>query len=338
MVRTGSHAYVKYDFETSYGSGGSANKKFGLQDKLSSLSLTNNRMNLASLNQNTIHKFAYGQQQGTASMGFTLSSPWILGAILGVPAKTGSSSPFTYTYDGSASSSTIKTPRTIRMEVGLDAVDADILRTLKGGLVNNVSISTAVGGLVECTADITYGQEITSGSSISGGAPSDPSQEFPYTFAHAELQFGGRTVAQCQDVNLSLAQNSELLYGLNSHAAVASFRRVLDITGSFRASWVDKKLLEKLLAQVKSDSATTFQETVGSNLTQADGSGGSKAEFKISFIENATNQKIIITLTGLSITDQSISGIEPVEPIFEEINWQAKTISVVATSTLTAEP
>ncbi len=70
MVRTGAHGYLKYDFETSYASGGTANKKFGLQDRLTSLSLTNNRINLPSLNQNTLHSFAYGQQQGTASVSF----------------------------------------------------------------------------------------------------------------------------------------------------------------------------------------------------------------------------------------------------------------------------
>jgi hypothetical protein len=47
MVRTGAHAYVKYEFEDDgYGnlvSGQSPNKKFGLQDKLTSLSLTNIR-------------------------------------------------------------------------------------------------------------------------------------------------------------------------------------------------------------------------------------------------------------------------------------------------------
>jgi hypothetical protein len=324
MVRTGAHAYVKYEFEDDgYGnlvSGQSPNKKFGLQDKLTSLSLTNNRMNLAQLNKNTVHKFAYGQQQGTASVGFTLSNPWLFGALLGAPVTTGSSSPYTHTYNTAAN---LKTPRTIQIEVGFDGASADIVRRLKGALVNNISISASVGGMVECTADITYGQE-TAPSTTLGTAPAKPVQEFPYTFAHAELLLDGATVVQCQDVNLSIAQNSELLYGLNSHAAVASFRRVLDITGSFKASWINKNLLEKLLAQVKSDSAATYQETAHTAL-------------KLTFIENSTSQQIEITCTGLSLGDQSISGLEPVEPVFEEINWQVKTISVVAKSTTAAE-
>ena len=142
MVRTGAHAYIKYDFETAYGSGATPNKSFGLQDKMSSLSLTNNKVNLAKLNQNTVDKFAYGQQQGSASMSFTLSSPWIIGSILGSPTKAGTT-PFTYTYPASAGLP--KTARTIQIEVGYDGLSADIVRTLKGGIVGSLSISASVG-------------------------------------------------------------------------------------------------------------------------------------------------------------------------------------------------
>jgi len=326
MVRTGAHAYIKYGWEGAtlgaLASGETADKKFGLQDKMSSLSLTHNRQNLAALNKNTIDKFAYAQQAGSASVGFTLSNPWILGAILGEPVKAGSSSPYTYTYGAAAS---LKVPRTIQIEVGFDGASADIVRTLKGGLVNNLSINAAVNGIVDCTADIAYGKEGAPSTSL-GSAPSVPSQEFPYTFAHAELTVGGAVVAQCQEASLSIAQNSELLYGLNDHQAVSSFRRVLELTGSFKASWISKTLFEKVLEQIKQGSSSgTYSETIGGS-----------PEFKLTFT-NTANEKIEITGTGLSFTDHAISGLEPVEPIFEEINWQFKEISVVATSTLAAE-
>mgnify|MGYP003150706736 CR=1 FL=1 len=323
MVRTGAHAYVKYDFETSYGAGATANKKFGLQDKLTTLTLTNNRQNLAQLNQNTIHKFAYGQQQGSASMGFTLSNPWLFGALLGAPVTTGSSAPYTHTYNTAAN---LKTPRTIAIEVGYDGASADIVRTLKGGLVNSFGLSASVGGHVDCTADVTFGKESAPSTSL-GSSPSVPASEFPYTFAHAELTVNGNVVVQCQEASLNLAQNSELLYGLNSHQAVASFRKILDITGSFKASWINKNLFEKVLEQIKAGTSSgTFSETLGGS-----------PEFQMTFIRDSTNEKIVITGTGLSIGEISISGLEPVEPVFEEINWQMKTISVVATSPTATE-
>ena len=325
MVRTGAHVYVKYGWEgTTYGvldatgSGQVSDKKFGLQDKMSSLTLTNNKVNLAKLNQNTVDKFAYGQQQGSTSMSFTLSNPWVFGTILGTPTKAGTT-PFTYTYP--QTSGLPKTARTIQVEVGYDGLAADIVRTLKGGIIGSLSISASVGGLVDCSADITYGIETAPSSSL-GTAPTKPSEEFPYTFAHAELYFAGALVAQCQDASISLAQNAELLYGLGSHSGAAAYKRVLDITGSFKASWINQTLLDDLLAQI----ATVPQETVG----------GGATEFRLTF-EKSAAEKIVITLTGLAINDHGVSGLEPVEPVFEDINWTAKTISVVATSAATAE-
>ena len=325
MVRTGAHVYVKYGWEgdtygvlDATGAGQVADKKFGLQDKMSSLTLTNNKVNLAKLNQNTVDKFAYGQQQGSTSMSFTLSNPWIIGSILGTPTKAGTT-PFTYTYP--QTSGLPKTARTIQVEVGYDGLAADIVRTLKGGIIGSLSISASVGGLVDCSADITYGIETAPSSSL-GTAPTKPSEEFPYTFAHAELYFAGALVAQCQDASISLAQNAELLYGLGSHSGAAAYKRVLDITGSFKASWINQTLLDDLLAQI----AAVPQETVG----------GGATEFRLTF-EKSAAEKIVITLTGLAINDHGVSGLEPVEPVFEDISWTAKTISVVATSAATAE-
>lgn len=334
MVYTGAHGYLKWDFETGYASGGSPDKKFGLQDRLSSLSLTNGRINLPSLNQNTLHSFAYGQQSGTASVSFVLSNPWIFGAILGAPfSDVQSGSLYKHQYPHS-SNGLNKSPRTVVMEVGIDAT-TDHVRTLRGGLVNSLGISTSVGSLVECTTDISYGKEIAPSTSLNS-APTKPTPEFPYTFAHAELRVGGSLITECQDVSLNIAQNAELLYGLNSHHAVDSFRRVLEITGSFRSAWKDKTRLENLLAQIAADTSTTYAETVGGS-----------PEFRLIFnktdsiASNGTftpsDESIEITCTGLSFNDLGLSGFEPVEPIYEEVSWQAKEITVKAYNTQSAE-
>ena len=60
-IRTGASAYLKYEYESSYGTGGTPNKKFGLQDRLTNWTLTHNRLDLKQLDQTTINKYAYGQ-------------------------------------------------------------------------------------------------------------------------------------------------------------------------------------------------------------------------------------------------------------------------------------
>ena len=327
MVRTGASAYIKYGFENGgYGSvtgtyEDTVNKRFGLQDKMTSLTLTNNKVNLAKLNQTTVDRYAYGQQSGSASVGFTLSNPWLFGMVLSAPVPTGSSTPYTHTWQNSTLA---PEARTIQIEIGIDD-STNMTRRLKGGIVGAVSLSTSVGGLVDCTTDITYGQETAPTTALT--PPTKPTQESPYTFAHAQLTFAGVPVAQCQDVSLNLAQNAELLYGLNSHAAVDAYKRVLDITGSFKASWVDKVLLEHLLDQLLADGSG---ETIGAG-------SNAELEFKLTFTKSATNEMITINCYGLTINDLGISGLEPVEVLFSDVSFTAKTIKVIAKSTMATE-
>ena len=322
MVRTGASAYVKYGFETSYGAvaANTVNKSFGLQDKMSSLTLTNNKVNLAKLNQNTVDRYAYGQQSGSASVSFTLSNPWLFGMVLSPPVRTGTAGARVFTWQNST---LLPEARTVQIEVGIDD-STNMTRTLKGGVVGAVAISTSVGGLVDCSTDITYGQETAPSTALS--APALPSVQSPYTFAHAELTFAGAVVAQCQDVSLNLSQNAELLYGLNSHSAVDAYKKVLDITGSFKAAWQDKVLLEHLLDQLL---ANGTGETIGAG-------SDAELEFKLTLTKSAT-ESITINCYGLTLNDLGLSGLEPVEVLFSDVNFTAKTIKVVANSTMETE-
>jgi len=325
MVRTGASAYIKYGFETSYGAvtgtyENTINKSFGLQDKMSSLTLTNNKVNLAKLNQNTVDRFAYGQQSGSASVSFTLSNPWLFGMVLSAPVST-NSSPYTHTWQNST---LLPEARTVQIEVGIND-STNMTRRLKGGVVGAVAISTSVGGMVECSTDITYGQETTPTTALT--PPTKPTQESPYTFAHAQLTFAGSVVAQCQDVSLNLSQNAELLYGLNSHSAVDAYKKVLDITGSFKAAWQDKVLLQHLLDQLL---ANGTGETIGAG-------SDPELEFKLTFTKSATNEIITINCYGLTLNDLGLSGLEPVEVLFSDVSFTAKTIKVVAKSLMATE-
>ena len=41
-------------------------------------------------------------------------------------------------------------------------------------------------------------------------------------------------------------------------------------------------------------------------------------------------KSIVIVLSGLSFMDHAVTGLEPVEPVFEELNWQAKQCQITA--------
>ena len=320
-IRTGASAYLKYEYETSYGTGGTPNKKFGLQDRLTNWTLTHNRIDMPQLNQTTIANFAYGQQSGSLSVGCVLSNPWIFVSVFGAPS-TGSATCGVYPHTFGTTAGN-KTMNTLVCEVGYDGDSADIVRTMRGCVVNSLGISTSIGATVDLSVDMTYGKEGAPSASL-GTAPSEPTEEFPYTFAHGVIKVGGNTLAQVQDVDITFAQNPSLLYGIGNNQAVSSYRQIFDMTGRFRAALLNKNLLENVLNQVKQGSSGNYAETVGGS-----------PELELTFQSSATSvqNEIKITGTGLAPTDLNISGVEPVEPIFEEINWRIKTATVVAKNT-----
>ena len=327
MVRTGAQSYVKYGYEGTYAGSATCDKKFGLRDALSSWSLTHNRIDLPALNQVTYESFAYGQQSGEISLDFALSNPWILGAFFGAPSTAGSSNPYTHTYPH-ASNGINKQPRSFQVEVGFNAGDSsgsDIVRTLKGCVASSLSLSTSIGQTVDCSLSATYGKEDAPATTF-GSAPSEPTLNHgAFTFAHAQLKYGGSVLAQVQDINLNIAQNTTLLYGLNSVQAVDAYRQVLDITGSFKASHLNKTILEDVLEQVSKGTSGTFSETVGGS-----------PELEILFSKSA-NEQIKITGTGLAPDGLDIEGIAPNEPVFENIAWRVKSVSIECKNNQSAE-
>jgi len=320
-IRTGASAYLKYQYETSYATGGTPNKKFGLQDRLTNWSLTHNRIDMPRLNQTTIHKYAYGQQNGSLSVGFVLSNPWVFRSVYGASPAPPSPSSGVYTHTWGATQP--KNVDSIVCEIGYDGDSADIVRTVRGCVVNSLGISTSIGETVGCSIDMTYGKEIAPSTSI-GTAPTEPTEEFAYTFAHGKVTVGGNVIAQVQDVDMTFAQNPDLLYGIGSNHAVSTYRRVFDLTGRFRASLLNKNLLEGVLAQIGVNTSTTFEETLG---------GSPELELVFQSTASGTQSEVKITGTGLAPTDYAVTGIEPVEPIFEEINWRVKSATVACKTT-----
>ena len=336
MVRTGGSSYVRYDWEDTFGTAAfnnSTHKAFGLNARLGSWTLGHSPKDLPRLNQVEVAQYAYGQQNGSLSVDFVLSNPWLFKALYGAsgaPSESGGS--YTHTWGTTGDVSGAKTITPFSVEVGFAAEDANIVRTATGCILNSLSIGTAIDDTVNCSADISYGNESDNGTTYHATPPND-NIGFPYTFAHGELRWygddaadtdaSGSIIAELQTANITFAQNPALLYSIGSNRAVSSFRRVFDITGNFQASWVNNKKLLQLLDQI---------EKPGTSFIRA-GQSGSAVDAILTFTNGgtgATLKKITIRLSGVRPDSISIDGIVPVEPVFETINWRAKTASVTA--------
>jgi len=145
------------------------------------------------------------------------------------------------------------------------------------------------------------------------------------------MKLNNAVVAKIQRADINFNQNPDLLWGLGSHQAVEAYRRVFEITGTFETSWVDKTLLDDVLAQVAVPNDAATAEVL-------DTAAPALEFFFTNGLTGASQKTLKMTLSGISPTEHSISGLEPVEPVFENITWQAKSCIVVAENAETAEP
>ena len=218
--------------------------------------------------------------------------------------------------------------------MGFQGQTANLTRTLSGCTLNSLAITAAVDDMVNASADFAYAKEQQPTATFSASSATDL-MNFPYTFAHGLFKWKGNTgdslttQTEIQNMDITFAQNSELLFGMNSHFAVGAYRQLFDITGKFQVSLKDRSFITNIMEQIKADSGTT-------NDTR------SHAQLELFFTNKGTGnglKTIKITCDGIGIDSHSITGLEPNEPVFEDISWQIKNATIVAqTATTNAEP
>ena len=94
--------------------------------------------------------------------------------------------------------------------------------------------------------------------------------------------------------------------------------------GRFKTSLKNGDLIQAVINQSLFDDGT--KETIAET---------SNVALKLVFENLATSatKSLTIELGGVSLTDHSTSGIEPAEPIFEEVSFKAKSARIVSDHT-----
>ena len=339
-VYTSGGADVHYGFEgaTTYGTAATADKTFGLNTKVTSLSVATGQQVLPTLGQVEPTAYIYGQQQGRIGLSWvmdTRTSHEIFGSIYGADAN--GSTPFEYPATlGETQAPVLAKSITTQVRVQTpnnQASSAKILitRKLLGGVVNSIGLSTSIGEPLNATADITFGKEVvattthaTSGSVSQTGINAAGR---PFTFAHGVLRvWNGSALAdvgEVQAVDVSFNPNADLLYKIGSHHATGAFRKVMDISGRFQCTFKDITLLQHLLDQAADATASTAK----GGIAQASGATGAAATLTFTNPQDAS-KILTIELQGLSFDEHSTSGLEPVEVIMQELPFKALSAKI----------
>jgi len=329
MVRTGAFGYLQYGYEMCFGTEACVLVDvFGLEQKITNWSITNNRITLAGLDAIEPQIYAYGATRGSLGIDFVLSNPFWLSTMycmVATAANTPTCGSHTHTFTNPD-----KLRQSISIEVGTEQGATDVVRTLTGAVVNSLSLRSSIGEVIRASADISYANEIE-GCAIDASPATDP-DNFPYTFAYGNLTTTAGTIANLQSFDITLNQNSDLLYTHNTSVADTAYRRLFEITGSFTATYVDSDMLTDIYKQAHLaggtglDCTTFAREQTTMTLVFDNGQTGVGAE-----------KTITLTGTGVGFADHSVS-IEPNEPIFETLNWQIRTLAAVAVNQTASAP
>tara|TARA_R110002020_G_scaffold385655_2_gene596564 strand:+ start:2461 stop:3501 length:1041 start_codon:yes stop_codon:yes gene_type:complete len=340
-VYTSGGASVHYGLEAAnaYGTAVTANKTFGLNSRVTSLSVTTNRIDFNKLGQREPTAYAYGQQVGRLGVGFvmdTRTSHEIFATIYGEDAN--GSTPFEYPAtlgEGQAVVEGRSLTTQVQLQTSQNTLSGSnkkvlITRKLIGGIVNTLGLSTSIGEPLNATVDITFGKEDANTTHATSGTASQTginTSGRPFTFAHGELSVWNgsalQPIGEIQSVDVNFNQNAELLYKLGSHYATQSFRKVLDITGRFQTTFKDITLLQHLLDQASDSTNLTAKGGI------AEDSSSPTVAAKLVFTNPQDSSKILtIELTGLSFDEHSVSGLEPVEVVYQELPFKALAAKV----------
>ena len=330
-IRTGAFWYLQFGYERAAFGTEAVTKLavFGLEQKISGWTYTNNVIPLAQLNCIHIKTYAYGQTQGKMSIDFVMSNPWFLDGLFdsAVYCAGGACTADTQTYtivDKQITSAGID----VGLALGGGACQCvDVLRQLNGVIFNSANIKSSIGDTVRVSLDVAYASEDTTVCpTLATGCGlatetigTGPCENIPFTFAHGTLQFPDGAcgvIGELQDIDITINQASEMLFQQGSHVAVDAYRKLFEITGKFTAPMIDQVQLAKVFAQTGVNGTTELEEQPTMTLIFTNGAA------------DEAERSLVITLVGITIPEHS-TNLEPNEPIFEDIPWQARTISAV---------
>jgi len=306
MVSTGYKAVLLYGYEQNFKEGNinRANKVFGLNQRVGSISFDEGFDAFYTIGNRLIEGVVYREFTGSISVDFYLSNPWFFRGVLGGYNVSGSQGTYTHTFQPANNIPSLV--------IVSGTQEAPLL--IKGVIINSASISSSVNEVVSVSLDMSFA-EANSLSSL----PNPVTETFkPFTFAHGTLTLDGNTLALVQAFEVTINNEPEYIRGLGSRTAQTYIPKGLTIEGRISIVMQDNSWLQKALE----------------NLTT---SGPSKIGDSLKLTLNNGEQTITLDLRDVYLREESF-GIEPNEKVVYELPFRAKTITVTAINNIASMP
>jgi len=285
--------------------------------KITSQERNNNLQAVWGLGSRTQTVIIEKQFTGTMGIEFLMSNPWFLYPILGAKADGGSGpSSYTHTFTEANTLPSFKFQNSLNIDT---ASTNDLNISMVGAVNTGASIKTSVGEAVSVTMDWVYANESIATSAF---VAQTAETYQPYSFAHGVLELpNGSTIANVQSVDISIAQNADMIWGLGSRAGTAHVDKNRAYSIKTTAYFTDPATFLKLFYNGSTG-------TTPGNITET-------ATLQLTFT-NGT-QIVEFTFTGLKIDTESLpQSIDAA--VMEDISLQARTLTVICTDSTATYP
>lgn len=285
--------------------------------KITSQERNNNLQAVWGLGSRTQTVIIEKQFTGTMGIEFLMSNPWFLYPIMGAKADGGSGpSSYTHTFTEANTLPSFKFQNSLNIDT---ASTNDLNISMTGAVNTGASIKTSVGEAVSVTMDWVYANESIATSAF---VAQTAETYQPYSFAHGVLELpNGSTIANVQSVDISIAQNADMIWGLGSRAGTAHVDKNRAYSIKTTAYFTDPATFLKLF----------YNGTTGTT----PGAIAETATLQLTFT-NGT-QIVEFTFTGLKIDTESLpQSIDAAT--MEDISLQARTLTVICTDSTATYP
>ena len=278
------------------------------------MSRNNNTEKVYSAGYRNAQKLKEKRYEGTITTEHVLSNPWFFKGVMGAVATTGTG-PYTHTFSESDTVPSMTIENNIATESG-DYIE------LQGAKINTCNITSAVNELVRVRLDMPYANETSSGTTTS-----KISESFDlFTFAHGAVELpSGTTLAQVQNIDLTITNTAEQIWGQGSRFAQECVVKNRDYTASVSMAFQQTSdLLEKFW---------------GSSTGPADDID-EQATMKLKFTNGKTGtdeRSISLDFTGVKPADDSLPQ-NPTETIMEDVSLDMRSLTVTAVNNTATSP
>lgn len=304
-MRIGSLAYLNYGWESTYGDGASTrNKAFGRGVRITGIAERHNLQPVVEFGDRVYATWLFKMFEGLITLEFLMSNPWWFRGLMGSVTTSGSTPPYTHTFTRNTTTHSVPS---MGLEFGFKGETGDVVRLLKGGMINSMTLSTAINEPVLVRVEVYYGSYGT--ASISSQA-TDSFE--PYTCVHTTLEIpSGTKLAEVQNLELTVNNNVYRLYELGSEYQIGSVPQIFEVSGRMTLSLKDASLLGWLR--------------------------GTQTNAAIKLVKS-NNENITINLSNVAFEEFSLP-VMPAEPVFLELPFRAKDItSIVAKNSVSSAP